>query len=79
MITLLPVSASSKHTPHRYKDHPRNIKHAGTIPVSQTKTSMMHLNYNTGAAFNYKTGGFGNYNNRSGFKYSDTATNLRYR
>ena len=72
------VYASSKHTPLRYTNQPRNLKHAGTLPVSSDKTSILNLNYTTGAGLNYPKGAVCNYNIQSGLNYRP-ATNLRYR
>lgn len=72
-------ASSSDRTPLRYREQPRNLKHAGAvIHRNNSKTSMINLNYNTGKGFNYNTGAFSNYTTRSGLNYN-TGTHLRYR
>ena len=79
LITISPSFASSKHhTPLRYTNRERNIKHAGTIRKSYNKSNIMNLNYKTGAGATYKTGALCNYNTSSGLNYN-TGTNLIYR
>jgi len=73
-----PILASSKHTPLRYTDSPRRLKHAGTLSVSSKKSDIMILNYRTGAGANYKTGALCDYSYPTGYNYKP-ATNLRYR
>lgn len=78
VLSPLP-SFAAKHTPHRYKDHPRVIKQAGVIGIQTTKyDSLGILNYNSGVGLNYRTGSPYNYNVSSGLNYKP-ATNLRYR
>ena len=72
-------ASSSDSTPLRYRDQPRNLKHAGAVMhKNRDKTSMMNLNYNTGKGFNYNTGNLCNYSTRSGLNYN-TGASFRYR
>ena len=77
--SITAVASTRDHTPLRYREHPKTLKYAGTvIHGNSSKTSIMHLNYDTGKGFNYNTGALCNYNTKSGFNYN-TATNLKYR
>lgn len=75
LLSNTPIYAGSRHTPLRYTNQERCLKHAGTI---HHKSTIMNLNYETGAGLNYNTGAAFNYKVSTGFNYRP-ATNLRYR
>ncbi len=79
LLTVAAAQPREKDPPLRYRDCPRNLKHAGSLPVTRkAEPAVMNLNYNNGAGGNYNTGALCNYTYRTGVRY-DTPTNLRYR